>query len=160
VLHGIAVKELDQKELTAAETKFLKEVIRNKGGSGKTVYDGWYPGLFYKSTDDCGKWDAIVADVHTDVPAPITGDPGCVLHQGIGNVNLLMIAVDSGNDRMVFAGPVLSHFEFHTPAFQRMSDSEWRAFLTDGKTPPRSEWTKDYLVPGKNPQAQHYQQQK
>src|SRR5262249_42320709 len=51
VLRGIAVKELDQKELTAAETTFLKDLIRQKGGSGKKVFDGWYPGLFFKSND-------------------------------------------------------------------------------------------------------------
>jgi hypothetical protein len=32
----------------------------------------------------------------------------------------------------------------------------WRADLKAGKTPPRPEWTRDYLVPGLNPRAKDY----
>lgn len=156
VLNGIAVKELDQKPLSAAETKFLQEVVRIKHGSGTTVYNGWYPGLFYKGGNDCAKWDALVADVHTDVPAPILGDPGCVLTQGVGNIDLLMIAIDNGKDKMVYAGPVLSHYEIEMPAYKRKADSEWRKDINEGNLPQRPEWTEGYLVTGTNPMAKVY----
>jgi hypothetical protein len=155
-LRAIAEKELAQKPLTQAETKLLRDVIQVHRGSGFTRYNGWYPKLFYKGPHDCGKWDAIVADVHTDVPAPLLGDPGCVLTQGVGNVDLLLVAVDNGKDRMVYAGPVLSHYEFEMPGMTRKADSEWRKQLNDGKQPPRPDWTKGYLIPGTNPQAKHY----
>ena len=77
--------------------------------------------------------DALVADVHTDVPSP--GDPGCVLHQGVGNVDLLLIAIDNGKDRMVYAGPVLSHYEFEMGGTARKTDSEWKADLRAGARP-------------------------
>jgi hypothetical protein len=151
VLKTIAGKQLEQNELTAAETKFLKDVVQKDGGSGHTEYNGWYTKLFWKSTTDSGQPDALVADVHTDVPSPtpLGDDPGCVLHQGVGNVDLLLIAIDNGKDRMVFAGPVLSHYEFEMTGVVRKADSEWRVDLSAGKLPPRPAWTRAYLVPGK-----------
>jgi hypothetical protein len=89
-----------------------------------------------------------VADVHTDTPDPDVGDPGAVIHEGIGHVHLLMIAVDNGPDRMVYAGPVLSHYEFEMPGTTRMTDEQWKARLRAGLKPPSPDWTRSYLVPG------------
>jgi hypothetical protein len=150
ILKGIAVKELAQEQLTEAETKFLRDIVELESGSGYTRYNGWYPGLFYKAPEDSNAWDAIVADVHTDVPDPMVGDPGSVLHEGVGNVDLLMIAVDSGQDKMVYAGPVLSHYEFEVPGVSRKSDSEWQNDMEKSSLPPRPDWTKSYLVPSGN----------
>ena len=148
-LKTIAAKQLEQKETTAEERKFLEDIVQKDRSSGHTEYNGWYTKLFYKSTTDSGQPDPLVADVHTDVPAPIFGDPGCVLHQGVGNVDLILIAIDNGKDRMVYAGPVLSHYEFEMTGIARKSDSEWRADLAAGRRPPRPEWTQQHLVPGK-----------
>jgi hypothetical protein len=142
---------------------------------------GWYPKLFYRTIYWNTSWfdfaygslanDAIVADVHTDVPCffPVCDpqDPGSVLHEGIGRVNLLLIAVDNGVDRFVCAGPVLSHYELEViGAPRRLSDDEWGGgesrggdggilggtFPSDvapsqveGLAPPI--WTTGYLVP-------------
>jgi hypothetical protein len=152
----LAEKELDRKEFTAEETKFIEDTVRVDRGSGSVEYNGWYTRLFYKGPDDCARWDALVADVHTDVPSQALGDPGCVLTQGVGNIDLLMIAVDNGKDKMVYAGPVLSHYEFEMPGITRKADSEWRAAVNAGKLPPRPEWTRGYLVPGENPRAKDY----
>lgn len=157
ILKEIAEKEIAQKEMTTAEKKFLEDVVQIKRGSGFTMYNGWYPGMFYKGRTDSGKWDAIVADVHTDVPAPPLGDPGCVLTQGVGNVDFMLIAIDNGKDKMVYGGPVLSHYEFEMPGVSRKSDSEWRKQINEGKLPPRPEWTREYLIPGENKAAKHYQ---
>ncbi|NEO71764.1 DUF3160 domain-containing protein [Moorena sp. SIO3H5] len=147
ILKEIALKELAQQELTEAQTNFLEKVVEiERFASGGPTYSGWYPSLFYKKPDDSDKWDAIVADVHTNVPDPMVGDPGSVLHQGVGNIDLLMIAVDNGEDKMVFAGPVLSHYEFEMPGVSRKSDSEWKKDIQTGKLPPRPNWTKSYLV--------------
>jgi hypothetical protein len=150
-LKTIATKQLEQKELSAAEAKFLKDVVQKDGGSGHTEYNGWYTKLFWKSTTDSGQPDPLVADVHTDVPAPAHGDPGCILHEGVGTVDLLIVAIDNGKDRMVYAGPVLSHYEFEMPGVARKADSEWRQDLAAGRLPQRPEWTRGYLVTGANP---------
>ena len=159
-LRGIAEKELARSPLSKEETAFLEDVIETshaRFGSGSIlVYQGWYPNLFYLGANDSLKWDALVADVHTNPPSPLDGDPGCVLHQGVGSVDLLLVAVDSGKDRMVYAGPVLSHYEFEMPGVTRKADSEWKKDLRDGHAPPRPEWTAGYLVPGYNREASRY----
>jgi hypothetical protein len=156
-LKEIAEKELAQKDLSKEETTFLGDLIQiNRGCGGPPDFSGWYPGLIYGPREECNRWDALVADVHTDPPSE--GDPGCVLHQGVGNIDLLIVAIDNGKDRMVYAGPVLSHYEFEMPRVSRKSDSEWRKDLRAGKTPPRPEWTRSYLVPGVNKDAKNYRE--
>jgi len=155
-LKGIAEKELDQKELTADETKVLQDVMQithkrvGSGGHMEPRYTGWYPALFYRGPHDCVKWDTLTADVHTDPPGPEHGDPGCVLHQGVGNIDLMIIAIDNGKDRMCFVGPTMSHYEFETPNAMRKTDKEWKADLLDAKVSPRPDWTRAYLVPNKD----------
>jgi hypothetical protein len=156
VLKGIAAKQLAQQQLTADEKKVLEDVVQINRGSGFTRYNGWYPKLFYKGERDCADWEPLVADVHTNVPAPPVGDPGCILHQGVGNIDLLLIAIDNGTDRVVYAGPVLSHYEFEAPINTRKSDSEWREDAVAGRLPQRPEWTRAYLVPGVNRAAATY----
>jgi len=123
-----------------------------------------------------GAFDELVADVHTDVPCPDceVPDPGSVLHEAVGRVNLLLIAVEHGTNRFVCAGPVLSHYEFEvTGSPRRISDTEWKvgtqlggdappynlgpSILNGGSpidvSPGRIEgvsapvWTRGYLVP-------------
>jgi hypothetical protein len=157
VLRGIAEKELAQKELTKEETAFLEKTVEIRfRGSGGPQYTGWYFGLFYKGPTDADKWDALVADVHTDPPDMVYDDPGCVLTQGVGNVDLMLVAIDSGKDRVVYAGPVFSHYEFEMPGVTRKADSEWRKDLKEGRQPPRPPWTEGYLAPGTNPNAKNY----
>jgi hypothetical protein len=156
-LEELARKELAQQEMSKHDLKFLDETVQlARHGSGQALNGGWYPGLFYPGREECLKWGALVADVHTDPPALEVGDPGCVLHQGVGNVHLLVIAVDNGKDKMLYAGPVLSHYEFEMPGVTRKSDSEWRKELGESIAPPHPEWTKSYLVPGQNKEAQRY----
>jgi hypothetical protein len=180
-LADLAAKELAQESFTPEDEQFVGaevEEFRAPGGCGFffPTCNGWYPKLFYRTIywDSVGfdfqygsaARDAIVVDVHTDVPCypPICDptDPGSVLHEGIGSVNLLLVAVDNGADRFICAGPVLSHYELEVigPP-RRVSDDEWGGsdggilagnFPADldpsqveGLAPPI--WTTGYLVP-------------
>jgi hypothetical protein len=59
-----------------------------------------------------------------------------------------MIAVDSGpGDLAVYAGPVLSHYEFETGPTTRLTDDQWKAEVTNDTLPPAPDWTQSYLVP-------------
>jgi hypothetical protein len=151
-------------------------------GSGRTPrFGGWYPGLFYRpirhtdavaATDPAAsfyptrevyfheKWganagDLLIADVHTDPPAPLVGDPGSVLHEAVGNAALMMVAIDNGSDRMIYAGPVMTHYELEVIGEpRRLSDTEWKDILLLSRPPPQPveglsqpPWTKGYLVP-------------
>ncbi len=176
-LEGLARKELNQQCLSPDEELFLRNLIQiltPGGGSGPIrTYTGWYPQLFYRGIqhidDDyfhrnhgAEHFDGLVADVHTDVPClDCGGDPGSVLHEAVGRVNLLLLEVDNGGDHFVCAGPVLSHYELEvTGNPRRLSDEEWQSIVDnqqfpgdaslerfEGLTPPP--WTKSYLVPVK-----------
>jgi len=61
-------------------------------------------------------------------------------------VNLMMIAVDNGPDRMVFAGPVFSHYEFNAPHGTRLTDEAWTQSVDAGTTPAPPPWTRSYLI--------------
>ena len=159
ILRSISEKELTKTSLSSNETQFLQHIVE-VDYTGARNYTGWYPALFYRpgseyipwdwQVDDQGSdyWDALVTDVHTDLPDVIVGDPGSILHEGVGNVQLLMIAVDCGpDDRAVYAGPVFSHYEFHVGPTTRMTDSEWKAKVTAHDLPAQPDWTRSYLVP-------------
>lgn len=163
-LQGISQKELARVPLSANETAFLQNLVENNSSTnylGIRTYSGWYPRLFYlnarglrSAQDSSGsyspsnKWDPLVTDVHTDAPAPDISDPGGILHQAVGNVHMLLIAVDCGADgAAVYAGPVLSHYEFELGPTTRMTDSQWQALFWSGTLPPQPEWTRGYLVP-------------
>ena len=161
MLRTIAEKQLAQTALNDEETKFLQEIVVRNHLCGAPPIGGWYPQLFSDRSsrpgqDDAQKWVALVTDVHTDPPDPIVSDPGCVLHQGVGNVDLVVVAIDNGPDRVVYAGPVFSHYEFQTSADVRLTNGDWQARLREGQAPTRNEWTKVYSVPGMNPEASKY----
>lgn len=158
VMQSISQKELAQQPLSPEETNYLKNLMeRVDDYYGTKQYSGWYPGLFYRpiyqvnpyaAGEGSDTFDALIADVHTDVPAPDVGDPkGGVLHQAVGNANLLMIAIDNGPDKMIYAGPVLSHYEIFYEGIIRATDSEWQEAVKNNKQPAPPAWTRSYLVP-------------
>jgi hypothetical protein len=123
-LEILAAKEQQQQPFTDVETGFIQGLMNRQDHaySGPT-FDGWYPGLFYKDygqlifspeaagdSNGSNKLDPLVTDIFTAPPDAI--DPiGGVLHEGTGYVDLLLIAVDSGPDIMMYAGPVTSHYD-------------------------------------------------
>lgn len=170
-LETIAAKELGQQPLSAIETQMLQDVIElSVDYVGQKRWTGWYPAMFYTNSlallqtysgyaepsPACDAWDALVADVHTDLPDDYVGDPGAVIHEGVGHVNMMLIAIDNGPDRMMYVGPVLSHYEFELPGVQRWSDADWKATVRAGQQPPVPVWTRSYLVPGRFPMPPGY----
>ena len=51
-------------------------------------YAGWYPRLFIWDERASGRAKYTVSDVFTDLPDPLSGDQGCVLHEGVGRINI------------------------------------------------------------------------
>jgi len=163
MLQTISEKELARAPLATNEVVFIQSLVENQSASysGVRTYTGWYPGLFYltargqRSVEQSGAfspsdtWDALVTDVHTDPQEPLVSDPGSVLHEGVGNVHLLMIAVEcSPGDAAVYAGPVQSHYEFEPGPATRETDSQWKSGVGAGNLPAQPDWTRGYLVPG------------
>ena len=157
-LQDISAKELSRQPLNTNEIFFIQNLIENPYGySNARTFSGWYPGIFFKNSREAHSgeysssdhWDALVTDVQTDPTDDFFGDPGCILHEGVGNINLLAIAVNWGtNDACVYAGPVMSHYEFELGPTDRETDSQWKTDARVGNLPPQPDWTRSYLVPG------------
>jgi hypothetical protein len=141
-LETLAHKELAAEPFTDEDEQWLKKVIDGRGGgSGAPTYTGWYCQLFYGGGRACAEWDPTVVDVHTDP------DTSTVLEQGVGNCTYLVVAVDNEDDRMIYAGPAYSYYEFHQGAASRLTDQEWQHMLLLKKEPPRPTWTRDFQAP-------------
>ncbi len=155
--------ELSRHHLSGApfsdeESQFAKDLIELSyvGCGDPRKYSGWYPNLFYQDLLSPGylehpsmKPDAIVTDVFTDLPSDCHGDPGAILHEGIGRIHLMMLGVESAGDGAgcLYAGPVYSHYEFTKPFSVRLTDEAWREQLSTRRDlPPHPEWTRDFLV--------------
>jgi hypothetical protein len=178
-LESLSLKELSRESFNLEDERFIDGLMEDRQGwgcVGPVAYTGWYPSLFYRTIywdgltfagdHGAGAIDPLVVDVHTDVPSEGPPDPGGVLHEAIGWVTFLMLAVDNGDDRFICAGPVLSHFEFEViGAPRRISDAEWGGDgfwgppgILEGEMPPGVStnsieglkppvWTRSYLVP-------------
>ncbi len=157
-LRDISAKELSRQPLTSNEVFFIQSTIENPWQYGSVrSYSGWYPSLYYQNAralhsgmySSSDMYDALVTDVHTDPTDVIVGDPGSILHEGVGTVYLLMMAVNWGpNDACVYAGPVMSHYEFELGPSTRETDTQWKSDIRAGIQPDQPDWTRSYLVPG------------
>ncbi|DBA04937.1 TPA: hypothetical protein N0F65_006939 [Lagenidium giganteum] len=138
-LKAVALAQERKQPLAPEQDKFLKQVMEESHGSGASRYLGWYPKLFYKSREDSGKSDILVVDVHTDTPSVEHGDPGGILHWGVGNVNFGLFIVDG----VTYAGPVFSNYEFVTPINKRLDDDEFAKKLPEVVSPS---WATDSFL--------------
>jgi hypothetical protein len=160
MLRNISEKELQHVDLAPDEIEFLQNVVeqhKDYYARGYRTFGGWYPKLYYKPletttfgvNEGSDMWNPVVTDVHTDPADGFGGDPGSILHQGVGNINMAFVAVDCGSETpIMYAGPILSHFEFELPDSTRKTDAEWRAVVKNHQEPEPPAWTKSFLVPG------------
>ena len=103
-------------------------------------------------------WDAedqtaVIADVHTDLTS------GSCLEEGVGYPWELLVGVRRNGTIYLTRGVFIPYYEFTLPMSERMTDDEWREFLT-GTTPPSPPvWTTrfyDSTVSLLNPAPAHY----
>ena len=82
----------------------------------------------------------LVADVCTN------SFTGKVLHEGVGKFNPIIIIYEQP-DGITLAGVgfVMSYYEFTEENFNRITDSEWKAWAEKGTLPPRPFWTDSFL---------------
>jgi hypothetical protein len=92
-------------------------------------------------TDDSVVRNPVVADVHTN-PDLQTGPQ--VLHVGTGDVNMMVLTVDTCNGPSAYVGPVFSYFERIENGLNRLNDDAWEQLLDAGSlTAPA--WTASFL---------------
>jgi len=145
-LKTIAQKELDGLPYNEEETSFIKNTIVEKEKdmvcTKVTTYAGWYPMLFYQGVDESVRRDPVVADVHTN-PDKDSGPQ--VLHVGTGDVNLMVLTVDTCNGPTAYAGPVFSYYERVESGLKRLNDEAWKKLL-DAKELTAPAWTSGFMT--------------
>lgn len=166
-LREIALKELAQQPRNTEENAFLADLVEQSWNyNGDRQFKGWYPLMFYRGAEGqipCQPFDATgrilcpdhdsaledfaVSDIQSDEISDADSDPGAILHQGIGKVRFLRVAFENGPDRVMYMGPVYSHYEFWTPYGVRQSDEEWKETVKQGGTamPVDPPWTHSFL---------------
>jgi Protein of unknown function (DUF3160)/FlgD Ig-like domain len=146
-LGSISRKELSKTQLTDAEKLFLKTMLYTSMAGCVQTLDGWYTQLFYyMGAGGPQKNDMVVADVHT-APTDASGNPvGWVLQAGTGPLNLAVViaSLPDGTTTM-FAGPVLSYYEYLATNFNRLTDDEW-ASMYNTAPPSRPLFTNLYMA--------------
>jgi hypothetical protein len=123
---------------------------------GDRSYDGWYPALFYSADwtnesrakvgtpsgphphNEGGESEPIVGDVHTDAEHELA------LQVATGYPELMIVAIDQGDDVSLYGGPVSSFYSFEQPSSARMTDYEWRATVRGHKQPSRPAFARGY----------------
>lgn len=121
----ISIKELENKELTNREYKFIRDFGQNIAPMLENVD--------IKSQDS-----RLVADVYTSSAG--------VLEEGTGKLNLIIVAYKQPDGRIVLgAGPVMSYYEFWQPSGERLTDKEWRE-MVNNNPPERPEWISSFKV--------------
>ena len=154
-LATIVEKQSVSEEMTLDDKWYLENVVEIQIGYLGVTYNGWYPGLFYEARRDSDKWDALITDVQTTLPRDDFGYAGHVYHQGVGNINLMVIAIENEEDHVVYLGPTFSHYEFFSPINERLTDEQWQLELKDREQPEAPARTDSYLVPGEPEQINY-----
>ena len=155
-LAGIVEKQNAEKPFTNDQEVFLQNMVEIfVDYVGERTYSGWYPALYYFDIHTTGDphpsdiWDPVVTDVHTNFPGSAVGDPGTILHEGVGNTAMMVVSVKCQGTR-VYTGPVFTYYEFTSGpgVFERMTDEEWKRDLLNNKQPDEPEWTNGHRFPG------------
>ena len=63
-----------------------------------------------------------------------------------GEPGVIVVAVDNGEDRVAYVGPVYSYSEFWSPAGERLTDEAWRQRIESGNLPPRPRFTQAFVA--------------
>ena len=156
-LKAIAESQLSGAGHTEEMSRFVKSLVEDEGEvyGGDRQYSGWFPNLYYQSSLEQGgadhrsaTWNPVVADVHTAAADICTGDPGGVLHEGVGFTQFMLVAVQHADGTScVFGGPVMTHFEFITGRGTRLTDGDWKNKLWANEHPEPADWKREFLVP-------------
>lgn len=123
----ISTSILENKQLSDEDYDY----IRNFGGTLESLITG---------VDETGQQTTIIADVHTD------SNTNMCLEEGVGYVDLILVAYVAGDDIVVGAGPVLNYYEFKQNMSNRLTDEEWKTMLETDETPDRPDWTSSFIL--------------
>ncbi|MGJ8697941.1 MAG: DUF3160 domain-containing protein [Verrucomicrobiaceae bacterium] len=156
-LKQISEHQLAGQMLTDDMKTFIGNTVEDfdlVGYVGDRLYNGWFPNLYFHNAfikwDDhpSSEWNPSVVDVHTDsIDILCYGDPGAILHQGVGRAHFMLISVKHPDgSACTYGGPVLSHYEFLKPFGVRMSDEQWQVELQSNDELAPADWKRSFLI--------------
>lgn len=135
-LKVISEKELSNLPLTDEEY----DLIRSYGGQ---LEHFWLEALRDEGIDHRSAINenpaALIADVATD-------PNGNVLQEATGRIFDIYAIVPVGDTLRIAKGGVYSHYEFHWPLNDRLSDKKWHKMLDTGEAPPLAPWTQAFIA--------------
>ena len=99
-------------------------IIEESGGSGPSIFKGWYINLF------ADKDDALLCNPEISTMFTAVDDdrgPGGIVHIGTGPTQIMYCIVKDllTKKEKIMCGPVYSCYEFITPSGKRLNDQEW-----------------------------------
>lgn len=143
-LEEIARKELAREPLSDGEWHFLRQTIeKEETACGPDLWDGWYPSLFYDTTE-LGTAEPTIADVHT-APTDGDGNPvGWVLHAATGHARMVVFTLAGDGGVHAYVGPVSSFHTVLEEGFTRHTNSEWARMLSTASESTRPPWDSSF----------------
>jgi hypothetical protein len=123
-LIAISLVELEGRRLSPEDASYVEEFAE--------ALEGVLSGLEPRS-----RKTTLIADVHTDA------NTGKVLEEGVGFIDLIVVAWSDTRGVHLAAGPELSYYEFKQPMSDRLTDEAWTRMLEAGP-PERPEWVGSY----------------
>ena len=106
----ISIKELSGEELAEEDIMFAVEF-------GELLDD------IMRGLDERTKATVLIADVHTDL------NSGLVLEEGVGKLDLIVVAFPYRGGHHLVVGPILTYYEFKHPMSDRLTDEAWLNLL-------------------------------
>lgn len=145
-LRDLAIKELEDRPIDAADNDFLSSFGDRCGGLLDRI-----AGLNVPPPDEYGERGTSAVDTSSVLVADVLTNPdaGQVLEEGTGwleSLTVVMRAPGRGG-LMAAVGPVLSYYEFRWPMDDRLTDEKWRALVGSPDAPPPPPWVSSFRAP-------------
>ncbi len=138
-----SIKELRNEELSADEYYqlltyggLLEYLTSSFAGDGVR---------WFEITSDTDKNMAVIADIHTIAPNPMSA--GGYFEVGVGHAYEIYVVVPIGGKLYLTRGAVFSYYEFDST--ERFTDEEWQQMLKQNRQPSRPDWMKSFIEGGK-----------
>ena len=140
--HNVSVVAIDIQFSFKEEFDFLRGTIEQElVGCGDEHFDGWYASLFYNKAD-VGHFKPTIADVHTSPTDEAGNQVGWVLHGATGFTRLMIFTLEDCDGVKAYVGPVSTYHSVLEENFERMTNSEWEAELSEETSTPL--WTESF----------------
>jgi hypothetical protein len=139
---ALSLKTISEKELAGVGLSGEEyDLIRSYGGQ---LEHFWLEAL----RDTGVEHRSAIGDNPAALVADVATDPGgTVLEEATGHIFEIYAVVPVDGSLRIARGGVYSHYEFHWPLVDRLTDRKWHEMLDSGQAPPLARWTESFIAP-------------